>query len=151
MLPLLTDALTESGFPWELIIVDVASTDGTSMLARRWSQLPGHRIALMPTGSTRAAAILTGLRAARGDAVIVIDPTVHLSMAMVMQAITHWADGSPIILTQRTEQDGIELLEPSHSIAEAMRPIIDTRDFRQADDQFVLLDRTIVDSLLNDG
>ena len=72
-------------------------------------------------------------------------------MAMVMQAITHWADGSPIILTQRTEQDGIELLEPSHSIAEAMRPIIDTRDFRQADDQFVLLDRTIVDSLLNDG
>lgn len=150
MLPLLTDALTESGFPWELIIVDVASTDGTSMLARRWSQLPGYRIAIMPAGTTRAAAILTGLHASRGDAVIVIDPTVRLSMSMVMQAITHWADGSPIILTQRTEHDGIELLEPSDSNGQALRPIIDTRDFRQADAQFVLLDRTIVEGLLHD-
>ena len=43
LLPILSDTLTECGYPWEVIVVDCGSRDGTDSLMSSWGELPGFR------------------------------------------------------------------------------------------------------------
>jgi hypothetical protein len=151
LLPGLTDVLTEIGFPWEVVIVDAASTDGTASAAKRWCRMPGVRCGVGRPGTTRAEAILTGLQASRGDAVAVVDTAMHPSMAMIQQAVSLWSDGARVITSQPHEPGGIRRLNVLESDDESVGQIIDTRDFDQATGGFVLLDRMVVNGLLGEN
>lgn len=74
LLPRLSDVLTECGYPWEVIVVDRGSDDATVELARAWTQLPGFRCLRVRSNGRDGRDIEAGLLAARGDAVIVLDP-----------------------------------------------------------------------------
>ena len=75
LLPILSDTLTECGYPWEVIVVDCGSRDGTGFA----DELLGRAARLPPPdagrpGAPREAAFEAGILAARGDAVILLDP-----------------------------------------------------------------------------
>ena len=67
-------ALVDYPFPWELIVVDDGSTDGTgaeiAACAARWPQCRELR---MERNSGQALALLAGLRAAAGDLIVTMD------------------------------------------------------------------------------
>jgi glycosyltransferase involved in cell wall biosynthesis len=100
LLPRLNDLLTESGHPWEIVVIDSASSDGTADLMRRWSAIPAVRsvsVADHPGGD----ALLAGLAAARGDAVIFLAANLHHTLELVSQMIRHWEDGAEVVYALR--------------------------------------------------
>ena len=103
-LPALLEALSKETFPLlEVIVVDDHSTDATREATHAWQErLPFPLHYLSSAGVGKKAALLTGLRAARGEIVITLDadtvplpgaietlmrpftyPTVHMSAAYV--------------------------------------------------------------------
>lgn len=89
LLPILSDTLTECGYPWELIVVDCGSRDGTDSLMSAWGELPGFRYLSTDGPVPLEAAFEAGILAARGDAVILLDPalphTPELIPTMILQ------------------------------------------------------------------
>lgn len=96
LLPRLNELLTECGHPWEIIVVDVGSSDGTATLLERWSAIPAIRSIMLDQGGDEAA-LRAGLKSARGDAVIFLDANLHHSLALVPQMISHWEDGAEVV------------------------------------------------------
>ncbi len=74
-LPTLLAALARETFPLlEVIIVDDHSTDATREVVQAWQgRLPFPLHYLLSTGAGKKAALLTGLRAARGSIVLTLD------------------------------------------------------------------------------
>lgn len=100
LLPQLSDLLTESGHPWEIVVVDTASSDGTAELLRRWSAIPAIR-SISVSEQSGDDALLAGLAAARGDGVICLDANLHHTLALIPQMISHWEDGAEVVYALR--------------------------------------------------
>lgn len=77
VLPLVTelaDVLAQRGGPFEIIVVNDGSTDGTAAeIARAAEQVPVCRELRMPRQSGQAEALLAGLRATTGDLIVTLD------------------------------------------------------------------------------
>lgn len=150
LLPRLADALTESGYPWEVLVMDAASTDGTESALRGWCNVDGFRLATHSQRVSRSQAILGGLEAARGDASIVIDARTNHSMDLVRRAITRWTEGARIVVSDHRESHGVTTLHEPLVSDESFGPVIDTRDFAAAPANLVLIDRTVISAILSD-
>jgi polyisoprenyl-phosphate glycosyltransferase len=96
LLPQLNELLTECGHPWEIVVVDAGSTDGTADLMRRWGAIPAVK-SISLDSSNGDAALMMGLKAARGDAVIFLDANLHHTLALLPQMISHWEDGAEVV------------------------------------------------------
>lgn len=93
LLPRLSDMLTECGYPWELIVVDRGSADATPDLARAWTELPGFRCLRVDSTGRDGRDIEAGLLAARGDAVVVVDPEIGvIALEAVRRLVLAWED-----------------------------------------------------------
>ncbi|MGP3635032.1 glycosyltransferase family 2 protein [Streptomyces sp. 24-1644] len=140
-----------SGFEYEQIYVDDGSVDGTweaieslsrrdpSVRAIRFSRNFGHQ-----------AACMAGLRAAAGDAVVVIDADLQDPPELIPEMAQLWLDGWSVVSARRRRRDGETLFKKASAYAfyrvlNAMSDhslALDTGDFR-------LLDRELV-AHLND-
>lgn len=100
LLPQLSDLLTESGHPWEIVVIDAASSDGTAELLRRWSAIPAVR-SLSVTDCGGEDVLIAGLKAARGDAVLFLDANLHHTLSLIPQMIRHWEDGAEVVYALR--------------------------------------------------
>lgn len=98
LLPKLSDLLTESGHPWEIVVIDAASSDETPDLLRRWSAIPAIRSVSVGKGDD---ALMAGLAASRGDAVVFLDANLHHTLALIPQMIRHWEDGAEVVYALR--------------------------------------------------
>ena len=139
--------LTECGHPWEIIVVDARSSDGTQELLKRWSLCPGLReIAL--NGRSVDEALSTGLRAARGAAVICVDANLSHSLSLIPQMISHWKSGAEVVyalrqgLPQRSELNwfGASVF---HRMATSGQPM----DWLEDCGDLTLLNRKVLDHL----
>lgn len=140
-LPALSDLLTECAHPWEILVVCDGDSDRTESLLAGWCELPGYRAivfdALLPHGS----AVTLGLRAARGDAVVVLDPRSAHPLSLVSQMLMRWELGQPLLYAAQIE--GVsEVMWPDDPLrgggASAPMRLFDERG------DLVLLDRTII-------
>lgn len=101
LLPQLADTLTECGYPWEVLLMDSASQDGSFELLQPWSKIPGFRLGAIHAPVSRAQATQLGLRAARGDAAIVLEPRETQTLTFVNQAIERWDNGERVVCVGR--------------------------------------------------
>ena len=151
LLPLLSDALTEAGFPWEIACVDSASTDSSAALMQSWCEFPGFAWVRLAADYGAAAAVRTGLELARGDAVIVAYADAQLSIELLPDMIAKWEAGSEIVLDRQVGN------EPRHLVCWSLdcpTPADGHGDDVPADpdsSRLLLLDRRAVDALIHDG
>jgi glycosyltransferase involved in cell wall biosynthesis len=148
LLPELSDFLTEAGFPWEIMCVDSASTDGTAELLSQWSEFPGFTWIRLVRDFGETVATQTGMHHARGDAVILVGAMDNLSIELLPEMIEKWDEGNEIVLLRRAEGATPPRLVCWSLDGPGLANGVDDESAVVGPDHLVLLDRRVVDLLL---
>lgn len=144
-----SEVMDSTGEPWELILVDDGSTDGSTEVIRK---LAKENKCVRPVVFARnfghQIAITAGWDYARGDAVVIIDADLQDPPELILEMAKKWKEGYEVVYAVRTEREGeswFKLWTASvfyrliYRITDVKIPL-DTGDFR-------LMDRKVVDVL----
>jgi len=149
LLPRLSDSLTESGFPWEVIVVDAGSDDGTDRLLSGWGELPGFWSLTVSRQLGKAANLVIGLEAARGDAVILLDPQPKYPPSLLQQMIAQWEQGAEVVYAIEDGSNRFGVLKSWDSTAvDRLIASLEPMHMPQGTTEFALFDRRVVNYLL---
>jgi polyisoprenyl-phosphate glycosyltransferase len=143
------DVLDSTGEPWELILVDDGSTDGSTEAIRKLAKEDKCvRPVIFARNFGHQIAITAGWDYARGDAVVIIDADLQDPPELILEMAKKWKEGYEVVYAVRTEREGeswFKLWTASlfyrliYRITDVKIPL-DTGDFR-------LMDRKVVDVL----
>jgi glycosyltransferase involved in cell wall biosynthesis len=143
------EVMESSGKPWELILVDDGSTDGSTEKIRELAQADKHvRPVIFARNFGHQVAITAGWDYARGDAVVIIDADLQDPPEVIPQLAAKWQEGYEVVYAVRAEREGETWFKKFtaamfyriiHWITDVKIPV-DTGDFR-------LMDRKVVDVL----
>jgi dolichol-phosphate mannosyltransferase len=140
-----------AGVPYELILVDDASTDGTTALVDDLADVdPRVRVLHLSRSFGHQAALTAGLEHARGDAVAMLDGDLQDPPELLGQMLGHWRSGSDVVSAVRTERAG-ETRMKLHTARWFYRLFarLSDLDLTQDAGDFRLLDRRALDALLS--
>jgi dolichol-phosphate mannosyltransferase len=145
----LSAAMGELGEPWELVLIDDGSRDGSSDLIR---DLAFEDIRVRPVLFSRnfghQIAVTAGLDYSRGQAVVIIDTDLQDPPELISELVEKWREGYEVVYAVRTEREGEGWFKRAtasifyraiNRITEVDIPL-DAGDFR-------LLDRKVVEAL----
>lgn len=137
------------GEPWELVLVDDGSSDGSTEQIRQLAQSDSHvRPVIFARNFGHQVAVTAGLDYARGQAVIIMDADLQDPPEVIPRLIERWREGYEVVYAVRAEREGETWFKKAtaaffyrliYRIADVKIPL-DTGDFR-------LLDRKVVDVL----
>jgi dolichol-phosphate mannosyltransferase len=142
--------LDAQGEPFELVLVNDGSTDGSPGVLRVLQQRDSRlRVLNFSRNFGHQAAISAGLEYARGKAVVIIDSDLQDPPEVISELLDRWRNGAEVVYAQRASRAGetrFKLLTAAlfyQLIARITAVNIprDTGDFR-------LLDRVVVDHLV---
>jgi polyisoprenyl-phosphate glycosyltransferase len=139
------------GVPYELILVDDASTDRTPQLVDGLADAdPRVRVLHLARGFGHQAALTAGLEHARGDAAAMLDGDLQDPPELVPKMLDHWRSGSDVVSAVRTERVGESRLKlaTAHWFYRLFARLSDL-DLTQDAGDFRLLDRRALDALLS--
>jgi dolichol-phosphate mannosyltransferase len=138
-----------AGEPWELILVDDGSTDGSTDKIRELAQTDKIvRPVIFARNFGHQVAITAGWDYARGDAVVIIDADLQDPPEVILELAKKWKEGYEVVYAVRGEREGESWFKKFtaamfyrliYSITDVKIPV-DTGDFR-------LMDRKVVDVL----
>jgi polyisoprenyl-phosphate glycosyltransferase len=95
------------GVPFELVIVDDASRDGTGALLDRIADTdPRVRVLHLARNFGHQAALTAGLEHARGDAVVMLDGDLQDPPELIPEMLEHWSQGSEVVYGVRRLREG---------------------------------------------
>src|SRR2546423_11661124 len=101
-----------AGVPFELILVDDASADGTAELLDELADAdPRLRVLHLSRNFGHQAALTAGLEHARGEAVAMLDGDLQDPPELLPQMLAHWRSGSDVVSAVRTERGGESRLQ----------------------------------------
>jgi len=133
--------------PWELVLVDDGSTDGSTDAIHEMAKKDAHvRKVIFARNFGHQIAVTAGLDFARGDAVIIIDADLQDPPEVILDLIKKWKEGFEVVYAVRRKREGesrFKLFTASifyrmiYRITDVNIPL-DTGDFR-------LIDRKVVD------
>ena len=133
--------------PWELILVDDGSSDGSSEIMRELAEKdPRIRCVWFARNFGHQIAVTAGMDQALGEAVVVIDADLQDPPEVILQLIEKWKEGYEVVYAVRKERDGESWFKKATAslfyrlidkIADVRIPL-DTGDFR-------LYDRKVID------
>jgi dolichol-phosphate mannosyltransferase len=143
------DVMDAAGEPWELLLVDDGSTDGSTAKIRELAA-QDHRVrpVIFARNFGHQIAITAGWDYARGDAIVIIDADLQDPPEAILDLIKKWKEGYEVVYAVRAERAGETWFKRITSalfyriiyrITDVKIPI-DTGDFR-------LMDRKVVDVL----
>ena len=143
------EVMDSSGEPWELILVDDGSTDGSTERIRELAQMDKIvRPVIFARNFGHQVAITAGWDYARGDAVVIIDADLQDPPEVILELAKKWKEGYEVVYAVRGEREGESWFKKFtaamfyrliYSITDVKIPV-DTGDFR-------LMDRKVVDVL----
>ncbi len=135
--------------PWELLLVDDGSTDGSTNKIRELASKDPHvKPIIFARNFGHQIAVTAGLDYTSGDAVIIIDADLQDPPTVMLDLISKWNEGFEVVYAVRRKREGeswFKLTTASlfyrliYRITDVKIPL-DTGDFR-------LIDRKVVDVL----
>ena len=141
--------MAQTGEPWELILVDDGSEDGSTEVIR---QLARDDECVRPIIFARnfghQIAVTAGMDYCRGQAAVIIDADLQDPPEVILQMIEKWRQGYQVVYAVRTEREGESWFKKTTAswfyrmidkITDVRIPL-DTGDFR-------LIDRKVLDVL----
>lgn len=141
--------MDSSGEPWELILVDDGSTDGSTQKIRELAEADKTvRPVIFARNFGHQVAITAGWDYARGDAVVIIDADLQDPPEVILELAKKWKEGYEVVYAVRAEREGESWFKKFtaaafyrliYSITDVKIPV-DTGDFR-------LMDRKVVNVL----
>ena len=143
------EVMDSSGEPWELILVDDGSTDGSTDKVRELAEKDKIiRPVIFARNFGHQVAITAGWDYARGDASVIIDADLQDPPEVILELAKKWKEGYEVVYAVRGEREGeswFKLWTASlfyrliYQITDVKIPV-DTGDFR-------LMDRKVVNVL----
>ncbi len=143
--------LRECGATYEIIVVDDGSHDGTfekvKAVSRRYSTVRGI---CLSRNFGKESAILAGLQAARGEAIITIDADLQHPPELIPEMIRRWRAGARVIHAVKRDRSGDGLWTRARAaLVNKALTWFGGIDMHNASD-FKLLDRVAVDAVVFD-
>lgn len=142
-----SEVMDSTGEPWELVLVDDGSTDGSTERIRELAAKDKKvRPVIFARNFGHQIAVTAGLDYARGDAMVVIDADLQDPPEAILELAEKWKEGYEVVYAVRAEREGeswFKLATASlfyrliYRITDVKIPL-DTGDFR-------LIDRKVVD------
>jgi polyisoprenyl-phosphate glycosyltransferase len=143
------EVMDSTGEPWELLLIDDGSTDGSTELIRELAQQDQRvRPVIFARNFGHQIAVTAGWDYSRGQAVTIIDADLQDPPEVILELIKKWREGYEVVYAVRTEREGeswFKLFTASlfyrliYRITDVDIPL-DAGDFR-------LLDRKVVNVL----
>jgi len=143
----ITEVMTTTGEPWELVLIDDGSTDGSTDMIREMAKKDAHiRPVIFARNFGHQIAVTAGMDYSRGDSVIIIDADLQDPPEVILELIAKWREGFQVVYAHRSEREGenwFKLVTASafykliYRITDVKIPM-NTGDFR-------LLDRKVVE------
>jgi dolichol-phosphate mannosyltransferase len=140
------EVMDSNGEPWELVLVDDGSTDGSTEKIRELAEKDKTvRPVVFARNFGHQIAITAGWDYARGDAVVIIDADLQDPPEIILELAKKWKEGYEVVYAVRGEREGeswFKLWTASmfyrliYSITDVKIPV-DTGDFRLMDRQVV--------------
>lgn len=110
-LPLLYQRVKEvmdtTGDPWELVLVDDGSQDGSTEIMRELAQ-KDERVSpvIFARNFGHQIAVTAGLDYSRGQAVVIIDADLQDPPETILELIKKWREGYEVVYAVRAEREG---------------------------------------------
>lgn len=149
VLDVVSNILHSCGVDWEIIVVDDGSRDGTFARLRELSgQRGGVKGLKLSRNFGKEAAILAGLKMARGDAVVTIDADLQHPPQLIPEMIDKWKQGAMVVdaVKRSRKSDGI-FKRARARIFNTILTSLGGINVRASSD-FKLLDRVVVDAIV---
>ena len=141
-----SEVMKKTRKPWELVLVDDGSTDGSTDMIRELAKRDSHvRPVIFARNFGHQIAITAGWDYARGDAVVIIDADLQDPPEIILEMSEKWNEGYEVVYAVRAEREGeswFKLWTASlfyriiFRITDVKIPL-DTGDFRLMDRQVV--------------
>ena len=142
-----SEVMDGTGEPWELVLVDDGSSDGSTERIRELAERDNRvRPVIFARNFGHQIAVTAGLDYSRGAAVVIIDADLQDPPEIILELAKRWKEGYEVVYAVRAEREGesrFKLWTASlfyrliYMITDVKIPL-DTGDFR-------LLDRKVVD------
>jgi dolichol-phosphate mannosyltransferase len=101
------DVMDQTGEPWELILVDDGSTDGSTEVIRKLADNdPRVRPVIFARNFGHQIAVTAGIDYSRGDAVVIIDADLQDPPEVILNLIEKWREGYEVVYAVREEREG---------------------------------------------
>jgi len=105
--PRLRDVMDQTGEPWELILVDDGSSDGSTDIIRKLAINDDRvRPVIFARNFGHQIAVTAGIDYSRGDAVVIIDADLQDPPEVILDLIEKWQEGFEVVYAVREEREG---------------------------------------------
>ena len=141
-------AALDGGVPFDIIFVDDGSTDRTwRLLTSLHAEDPRVKSVRLARTFGHQAAISAGLRAATGDAVVVMDGDLQDAPEVVPEFVKRWLDGDDVVYAIRQSRQASWPKRVAYQVFYRLLARISAIDLPRDSGDFSLMDRRVVDVL----
>ena len=144
--PRIRDVMDQTNEPWELILIDDGSTDGSTQVIRKLAENDERvRPVIFARNFGHQIAVTAGVDYSRGDAVVIIDADLQDPPEVILDLIEKWREGYDVVYAVRETREGESWFKKTtaalfYRLIRAITNVdipLDTGDFR-------LMDRKVV-------